>query len=228
MKTKITILFLLLSLAVFSQQQQIQTKPVKKVINLKEHLQDSTAIVKAKKQGVDTCSVGEAVQMILALTNAQKALKDSLAKANIKINGIIVDKPDANSGMPSWISYILALAAIIIIWALSFIKSLSQSKILLLKRLGTEASNGIKKVQAFAGSLAALITALLAAAPPLPASIITDLNILEVICLTITLFSCFLVKDSSRLKDVAPHAVPVEEKTTESAGSDTATPLVVK
>jgi hypothetical protein len=95
------------------------------------------------------------------------------------------------------------------VWSLSFVKGLSQSKILLLKRLGTEASSGIKKVQAICGSISAIIPTVLATTT-LPATIVSDLNIVEIICLTITGFSCFLVKDASKLDTTAKVTQPTE------------------
>ena len=203
MKAKFLILILFFSIGIgFSQQQS-----PKKLINLKAHVQDSSTYVKAKGLNIDTMSIDEIIKTVVAVKNQANALKDSVNKQAITINGLKIVKPDVNSGMPSWVEYFLGLLAIIIVWALSFIKSLGTSKIAILKRLGMEASNFVKRIQAVCGSISEIIPTLLATTK-LPATLTFDLNIIEFIALSITLFACFLVKDSTKL--VTP-AQPVIE-----------------
>jgi len=204
MKTTIKILLAILLGLWLSTQSYSQ----KQTINLKAHTPDSSTYVKAKGLNIDTMSIDEIIKTVVAVKNEANALKDSISKQAITINGMKIEKPtDSNKSM--WINYLLGLFAILIVWSLSFVKGLSQSKILLLKRLGTEASSGIKKIQAICGSISAIIPTVLATTT-LPATIVSDLNIVEIICLTITGFSCFLVKDASKLDTTAKVTQPTE------------------
>jgi hypothetical protein len=203
MKTKLLILAMFLSVMVSGQTKQ--------VINLKTHISDSTTMHKAKALHIDTMNVSEAIKLAVQASNGVKALTDSVAKANITINGLKIAKPATESPMADWWEYLLGLAAIIIVWCLSFIKSLSQSKIAILKRLGTEASDFVKRCQIIAGSISAIIPSLLGSMT-LPTNIVNILNIVEVIALAVTGFSLFLVKNSNDIKPATPPVVIAENK----------------
>jgi len=187
-----------------------QSYSQKQTINLKAHTPDSSTYVKAKGLNIDTMSIDEIIKTVVAVKNEANVLKDSISKQAITINGMKIEKPtDSNKSM--WINYLLGLFAILIVWSLSFVKGLSQSKILLLKRLGTEASDFVKRCQIIAGSISAIIPSLLGSMT-LPTNIVNILNIVEVIALTVTGFSLFLVKNSNDIKPATPPVVIAENK----------------
>ena len=177
-------------------------------INIPDKIQmpvkfDTADLNTVKERGLDKLSVPELAVQVVKQSDSLKIAKDSLVAKEKVINEIKLKVPAKDSGFGAWVNYLLGLLAIMVIWALSFIKKLSTSNIPLFQRLAGEASGFVKKIQGVCVAISALIPMLMGSLE-LSTTVISILGTIEIICLAITGFSLFLVKNSNDIKTKVP------------------------
>jgi len=143
---------------------------------------------------------------IITLDSSNKVSKKTIAVQNDTIQAkskVIEDlklqMPSKGAGLGNWINFLLGVLAIVVVWCLSFIKKLSQSKIPLLQRLAGEASDFVKKIQYSCTAISVIIPTLMGTIT-LGDTLTSILGTIEIICLAIAGFSLFLVKKPEELQ----------------------------
>ena len=200
----ITIILTVLAGLWLSTQSYSQVKFPDKSIKF-----DTATLNTVKERGLDKKSTTELAVKVVQQSDSISVQKDSIVAKEQVIKDLKLKVPPKDSGLGAWINYLIGLLSIIVIWALSFIKKLSTSNIPLFQRLAGEASGFVKKIQGTCVAIAALIPMLMGSIE-FSTTVISILGTVEIICLAITGFSLFLVKNSNDIKVKVPE---VKEET---------------
>lgn len=144
-------------------------------------------------------SINNLINIIIEKDSLLQDVKDSNETKVKIIKNLKLDIPPKDSGFGAWVNYLIGLLSIFVVWCISFIPKLKNSNITLFQRLGNEASNFVKSIQYTCGTIAALIP-LLMSSINFSVTVVSILGSIEIICLSITGFSLFLVKNTSDIK----------------------------